>query len=125
MAERSKYRSLNPALIIKSLETLVRRIEERFPRAGLAIVSRDLVDFAKETTDRSHKSKRSNIWLKLLIWAAILAGVALLAVAADVIFTRTKANDDLFGTLQGIHAGFNIVVLWAQPCFLSPRLKCG
>jgi hypothetical protein len=123
LAGLSKYRSLDPALIIKSLETLVRRIEERFPGAGLAVVCRDLVDLAKETTARSHKIKRSNIWLKLLIWAAIFAGIALLTVVADVIFTSTKANDDLFGALQGIDSGFNIVVLMGATLFFVSSLE--
>jgi hypothetical protein len=127
VAGSSKYRRLDPALLIKSLETLVRRIEERFPGAGLANVCRDLVALARETTDRSDKINRTNILLRLLIWLSIFAGVALLLAVAQIIFSSTKANDDLFGTLQGVDSGFNIVVLMGATLFfvssLETRLK--
>lgn len=127
MASSSKYRRLDPGLIIKSLETLVRRIEERFPGAGLANVCRDLVALAKETTDRSDKISHANVLMRLLIWMSIFAGVALLLAVAQIIFSSTKANDDLFGTLQGVDSGFNIVVLTGATLFfvssLEARLK--
>jgi hypothetical protein len=123
----SKYRSLDAPLIIQSLELLVRRIEERFPGAGLASVCRDLTSLAKETNEKSRKINRTNVFLRLLIWVAILAGVALLVAVAGIIFTSTKANDDLFGTLQGVDSGFNIVVLMGATLYfissLETRLK--
>ncbi len=76
MAATSKYRALDARLIIQSLELLVRRIEERFPGAGLAGVCRDLVGLAKETSEQSRKINRTNIFLRFLIWLAIFAGVA-------------------------------------------------
>lgn len=119
----SRYRQLDPALIIKSLDTLVQRIEERFPRAGLANVCRDLVGLAKETSERAHNITRPHIFLRLLIWASIFAGLFLLIAVAQIIFTGTKANDDLFGTLQGIDSGFNIVVLMGASLFFMSSLE--
>jgi hypothetical protein len=119
----SKYRKLDPGLIIASLEQLVRRIEERFPGAGLANVCRDLVDLANETTERALAISRANLGLRLLIWAAIFAGLALLAAVAHLIFTSTKANDDLFGTLQGVDSGFNIIVLTGATLFFVWSLE--
>lgn len=118
-----KYRRLDPDLIIKSLEMLVRRIEERFPGAGLANVCRDLVALANETTERALTITRSNFLLRLVIWLAIASGLALLVAVGQIIFTSTKASDDLFGTLQGIDSGFNIVVLTGATLFFVSSLE--
>ncbi len=111
MAAAPKYRALDPRLIIQSLEILVRRIEERFPGAGLSNVCRDLVALSKETTVHAQKINRPHLFLRFIIWIAITAGLILLIAIAQIILSGTKANDDLFGTLQGIDSGFNIVVL--------------
>jgi hypothetical protein len=123
LAGPSKYRSLDPALIIKSLEMLVRRIEERFPGAGLASVCRDMVTLAAETTTRSQEINRPHLFLRFVIWVAITAGLALLIAVAQLILTGTKATDDLFGTLQGIDSGFNIVVLMGATLFFVSSLE--
>jgi hypothetical protein len=123
VAKISKFRNLDPGLLIQSLETLVHRIEERFPGAGLANVCRDLVDLGKQTTVRYQKINHPNILLRLLIWATIFAGLALLLTVGQIIFTSTKATDDLFGTLQGIDSGFNIVVLMGATMFFVSSLE--
>jgi hypothetical protein len=127
LAQRTIYRRLDPAQIVKTLEVLLRRMEERFPGSGLASVCKDLVALAHDTSTRSEKVARSNLALKSLIWLSILAGVLLLAAVARLIFTSTKTSDDLFGTLQGIDSGFNILVLMGATLFfissLESRLK--
>ena len=123
MAHRSTYRKLDPGLITKTLEALLRRIEERFPGSGLGRVCTDLVTLARDTSARSEKVARSNIALKTLIWLAIAAGVLLLVAVAQLIFTSTKTNDDLFGTLQGIDSGFNIIVLMGATLFFVSTLE--
>jgi hypothetical protein len=123
MASPSKYRALDARLIVQSLDILVRRIEERFPGAGLASVCRDLVTLANDTGERARKINRTNIFLRLLIWLAIFAGVGLLVGVAGIIFTSTKANDDLFGTLQGVDSGFNIVVLTGATLYFISSLE--
>jgi hypothetical protein len=127
VAGASKYRRLDPSLITQTLEALLRRIEERFPGSGLGRVCTDLVTLARDTSARSEKVARSNLALKTLIWLAIAAGVLLLVAVAQLIFTSTKTNDDLFGTLQGIDSGFNIIVLMGATLFfvstLESRLK--
>ncbi len=119
----SKYRKLDPNLVLQSLETLVRRIEERFPGAGLANVCRDLVALARETSQRAHEINRPHLFLRFVIWVAITAGIALLIAVAQLILTGTKATDDLFGTLQGIDSGFNIVVLMGATLYFVSSLE--
>ena len=123
MAPRTVYRRLDPAQITKTLEVLLLRIEERFPGSGLANVCKDLVALARDTAARSEKVARSNLALKALIWLAIAAGVLLLVAVAQLIFTSTKTNDDLFGTLQGIDSGFNIIVLMGATLFFVSTLE--
>ncbi len=123
MATPPKYRALDPRRIIQSLEILVRRIEERFPGAGLANVCRDLVDLSKETTVHAQQINRPHLFLRFIIWLAITAGLALLIAVAQLILAGTKATDDLFGTLQGIDSGFNIVVLMGATMFFVSSLE--
>ncbi len=47
----------------------------------------------------------------------------LLVAVAGIIFTSTKANDDLFGTLQGVDSGFNIVVLTGATLYFISSLE--
>jgi len=49
LAHRSTYRKLDPGLITKTLEALLRRIEERFPGSGLGRVCTDLVTLARDS----------------------------------------------------------------------------
>ena len=123
MTTRRNYRALDAGRIIESLELLVRRIEERFPRAGLADVCRELVDLAKETTVKTRKITRPHLFLRFIIWVAITAGLGLLIAVAQLIFSGTKATDDLYGTLQGIDSGFNIVVLMGATLFFVSSLE--
>ncbi len=123
MAAPTKYRTLDPKLIIASLEQLVRRIDERFPGAGLASVCRDLVELAEETAVKAQEINRPHLFLRFIIWVAITAGLALLIAVAQLILVGTKANDDLFGTLQGIDSGFNIVVLMGATLFFVSSLE--
>jgi hypothetical protein len=123
LAPSPKYRTLDPALIIKSLETLVRRFQERFPGARLASVCRDLVAVTGETTARTESINRPHLFLRFVIWVAITAGLALLIAVAQLIFVGTKATDDLFGTLQGIDSCFNIVVLTGATLYFVSSLE--
>ncbi|MBS0234937.1 MAG: hypothetical protein JSR99_15800 [Proteobacteria bacterium] len=123
MATAPKYRTLDPSLVLASIEQLVRRIDERFPGTGLANVCRDLVELAKETAVRARDINRPHLLLRFFIWLAITAGLALLVAVARIIFSGTKANDDLFGTLQGIDSGFNIVVLMGASLFFVSSLE--
>jgi hypothetical protein len=117
------YRTLEPGKIIATLETLGARIAERFPGSGLSNVCTDLIALGRETSLRSNAIAQPNFWLRLIIWLAIAAGIALLTTVGHTIFTSTKASDDLFGTVQGIDSGFNIVVLVGATLFFVSSLE--
>ena len=117
------YRTIEPEPIIKTLATLERRISERFPGSGLGKVCADLIKLARDTAARLASITRPNVGLRLLIWLAIAAALALLTSVAYILFTSTKTSDDLFSTLQGIDSGFNILVLTGATLFFAISLE--
>jgi len=120
------YRSLNPEKIVETIATLSRRIDERFPEAGLGKVCHELLTIAGESQERSawiakpHKSLRIVTWLVLIIMAA---GLAL--VLANAAWPRS--GFDVVALVQVSEAGLNItILLGAAALFLATadvRLK--
>lgn len=121
------YCSLEPDKIIKTLVSLEQRISLRFPASGLARVCAELVSLARDTQARTGTIAKSNPFVRSGSWLAILAGLALLVALGTSIVTSTKTSDDLYGTLQGIDAAFNLLVLLGAALFflitLENRLK--
>jgi hypothetical protein len=70
------YRSLDPAGVVETIEALVKRIDERFPSAGLGEVCRELHAIARESRSKSDWIARPNHWLRLAAAAVVLLGVA-------------------------------------------------
>ena len=117
------YRTLDPERIVSSLDRLTRRIEERFPGAGLATVSAELADIARETTGRVERIGRPAIVTRVIIALLLLLGFIALAGLARMIVVHTKATDDLYGTMQGIDASFNIIVLISAATYFLISLE--
>ena len=117
------YRTLDATKIVQSLDLLSRRIDERFPGAGLAKVAAELTGIARDTGARSAMIARPAILTRLLVLLVFLAGLALLGFVLFLLLSKTKAGDDLFGTLQGIDAGFNIFVLMGATLFFMFSLE--
>ncbi|MGA7804030.1 hypothetical protein [Bradyrhizobium sp.] len=111
------YRTLAADEIIATLARLEQRIGERFPGAGLARVCAELTEIARQTHRRSGEIARPNLWLRSIVGIILVAGAALLAFVGVKLWSNTKTSDDLYGTLQGIDAGFNILVLMGAALF--------
>ena len=111
------YRTLAADEIIATLARLEQRIGERFSGAGLAGVCAELTEIARQTHRRSSDIARPNLWLRSIVGIILAAGVALLVFVGVKLWSNTKASDDLYGTLQGIDAGFNILVLMGAALF--------
>ena len=121
------YRALEPARIVESLVTLEKRIEERFPAAGLARVCNELTTIAREHSATAERIGRPNMWLRggvLLLLASCL--LMLTRIGGLIDFSKTSA-DNVYTVLQGIEATMNILVLMgAAALFLvtfEERLK--
>lgn len=111
------YRALSADEIIATLARLEQRIGERFPGVGLARVCAELTEIARQTHRRSGDIARPNLWLRSIIGIILAAGAALLAFVGVKLWSNMKTSDDLYGTLQGIDAGFNILVLMGAALF--------
>ena len=72
------YRSLNSAKIVSTLESLQRRVFERFPQASLAKVCAELTEIARENDGRAQMLMRPNYLLRAISGLVILAGLGLI-----------------------------------------------
>lgn len=101
---------LDSAEIIKTVETLVVRIGERFPKSGLREVCQRLELIAQHASQRSAEISEPILWLRtvmvvlsLLILVSFIATVALLAPQARQI--------GFIDFVQSLEAGINDLVL--------------
>ncbi len=121
------YQKLDPNKIVETLEQLERRVVERFPGAGLGRVGAELITIARKTHERSEEIAKPDWRLRTLVGALLAIGAFLLAQLGLHVFGTTKAENELFGTLQGIDSAFNILVLMGAALFfmvtLEERLK--
>jgi len=118
---------LIPDRVVETLEMLLARILERFGKCGLANVCAQLCQIAREDTQRALSIGRSYIWLRILVFVMLAAGVGgLVWVLSLIDFTRTAA-DSVYSVLQGIEAAANLTVLTGAAMLslikLEERLK--
>ena len=116
------FRTLDSAQIVATLETLRRRIVERFPAASLARVCAELIAIAGESRARTARIQRPDYGLRTGIGAIIVGGLALLAYAAGLIEVK-KEGTNVYGILQGIESGFNIILLMGAAIFFLATLE--
>jgi hypothetical protein len=118
------YRQLDASAIIKTIRTLEQRIRERFPGSGLAAVCHDLVNVGESTHRKAEAIAKPNLWLRALIYVAILAGAAGLGYTAWTL-TRSinvQVGTEVFGFFQGIDAVMHIVVVVSAALFFAISL---
>jgi hypothetical protein len=117
------YRTLNPQMIVSTLDRLRARIHERFPHAGLERVCGELCEISRRAHRRVERIERPAYMLRTVIVLVIAMGLALLMYVAHVLFTMQKASNDLFGTIQAVDATFNIVVLTGASIYFLASLE--
>ncbi|MDH4351045.1 MAG: hypothetical protein OEY20_14405 [Gemmatimonadota bacterium] len=118
--------SLNPDEIVRTIEALSRRIEERFPGAGLGRLCAQLLEVARHARERAAWIARPLLALRMATWALvalILAGL----VTTLVRFEMPPGGFDLGEFIQILEAGINDVVLIGVAVFflitLETRIK--
>ena len=113
------YRTLDPDKIIATLAQLERRIGDRFPGSGLARVSAELTQVARETKARVAAVAATNHTLRIISTLSLIAGLSLLAYLVTIIEVK-RDSENLYGVMQGFDSAFNIIVLMgAGVLFLS------
>ena len=104
------YRALDSTLIIATLEQLQRRVSERFPHAGLTKVCHELTEIARENDARVQMLARPNYGLRALSSLVVVVGLGLFGYVWRFIEVK-RETESVYSVLQGIDAGFNILVL--------------
>jgi hypothetical protein len=116
------YRTLNSTLILQTTDTLVRRIDGRFPGSGLGQVAAELVEVAAQTEATIARLRRPNWALR----GAIVAALVLLFAIAVVIPVSIGVRSDVPGIsdlLQGIEAAINNVIFLVIGVFFLATLE--
>ena len=104
------YSKLDPELILKTADTLERRIGERFPQSGLRKVAAELAETGRTISAEAAAIEKDDWFWRSMTWAGILAGaVTLFFVARTLRFDRIETGT--FDVLQGVEALFNTLVL--------------
>jgi hypothetical protein len=116
------YRTLDPDRIVKTLDQLQARIDERFPGRGLGKLCGELVDVARTTKARAERIAAPNLWLRFGSIAVIMVGVAL-ASYVGLIIEYKHSTDNLFGVVQGIEALMNVLVLSGAAIFFLSTIE--
>jgi hypothetical protein len=102
---------LRPGPVVETIGRLVARVFERFGDCGLYRVCAQLYQIAKEDTRRAVGIARSYMWLRALVFAILVTGLAVLGWMLTLIdFTKTAA-DNVYSVAQGIEAAANLTVL--------------
>lgn len=104
------YRTLNAHNIERTLETLLCRIQERFPERGLARLCAELLAIAREDRERLAWRKKPNLWLRGAIGLILVTGVAALTWLFTGI-THMELDAEAISAVQGIEAVLNISAL--------------
>src|SRR5262245_23280079 len=96
------YRALDPDKVIETIGQLRNRITERVPGAGLGEVCAELLQIAQENTSRAELISRSNMPLRLAIFALLAVGSAALIWIALLFRAVPAAADNVYSVLQGV-----------------------
>lgn len=104
------YRSLDPEKIVATVETLGRRIDERFPTAGLSKVCQELLAVARESQERAAWIGKPHRLLRFAI--GVLIAIIVAGIASILLSLRMPAGGfDAGGLLQASEAGINLLIV--------------
>ncbi len=116
------YRTLDPAKITETLETLGQRICDRFPGSGLSRVSHELIGLARQTSERIVEVARPHWGLRLVFATVIAAALALVATLMFLASTM-KGSDQLSDAMQGLDASVNLAIVLGGAAFFVSTLE--
>ncbi len=122
------HQQLDSEKIIETVQTLHRRMQERFPQAGLSGVCEKLLEISRQARKRSEAIARP------IPWVRILSGTVIAAVLITLGWTIKSAKPpdeplSMAEIVQVMEAGINDVVLIGATVFflvtLETRIKRG
>lgn len=104
------FRSLDPAQILQTTETLERRVRDRFPDRGLAQVAGEVTALARGIRDEVAILAPPIWWLRGLVALVVAAGAAVFLWVGSILPLR-DVGQDAIGSVQGIEAAINTGLL--------------
>jgi hypothetical protein len=104
------FRSLDPTKILATAETLERRVRERFPDRGLALVAAEVVALARKVTTEVGILAPPIWWLRGLVALIVTGGAAVFLWVGSIVPLR-DIGQDAVGSVQGIEAAINTLLL--------------
>lgn len=116
------YRTLSPDHIVRTVETLERRIVERFPGCGLANVCAELSEIARNSKAKVTAASEPNMPLRIGIGCVLLLGLAALAYVGTIIEVK-RDSENLFGVLEGIDAAVNTLIVTGAGIYFLTTLE--
>ncbi len=122
MGDTGSYRQLMLSEILVTTEQLGKRIEERFPGAGLGGVCRDLERQCRETDANIAVLCRPNYWIR---GAVVLCVLILMAMVVGIVMgVAPRPEKPAVGEfLQGLEAGVNDAVFIGAAIWFLTRLE--
>jgi hypothetical protein len=104
------YRTLNADQIERTIETLLHRIQDRFPKRGLVKLCTELLNIARQDRERLAWQSKPNLWLRSGV-ALILAAGAGASVWLVLHLRRMQFEAEVISAVQGLEAVINIIAL--------------
>jgi hypothetical protein len=123
-----RYEQLDPDKIVETVDTLSRRIHERFPQAGLNQVCHKLLEISRRARDRAAEIDRPILWARALSGGIILLLTAMVAgVVWSTLEGKTWRELDAADTVQVVESVLNELVAIGITIFflvsIETRLK--
>lgn len=115
----ASYRQLDPARIVETIGLLQRRIEERFPSAGLSNVIAELKKVAEESVTRSEWARRPNIPIRILSW--LLAACIIAIIIGFFLKMRIPEMHDMVAFTQFLEAALSAIGIIGAAIFSTLR----
>ena len=103
--------TLDPRRVIETIGKLKKRIDERFPGAGLGAVCGELLAVAQDSSERAWQIARRPVLLRLGIFLLCAGALGLLAWVLSRLEFSQAAADSVYTVFQGMEAVANLVVL--------------
>jgi hypothetical protein len=115
-------RNLDAELLIKTLDRLQARIEERFPKAGLGRVCEETIEAGRRAAEEAAGLSKP-IWpLRVGVIAVIILGVAAQIWAASLLHV-SQAELDAPSLIQGLEATVNLLILFGGAAWFLITLE--
>jgi hypothetical protein len=120
----NQRRVLDPMHVVRTLQQLQARIEERFPTSGLAQVAADLAETGAKTAERARALARPYFGLQFLVaLVAVTAAGVELYLASRIDWSTIGRKEDVVVLTQGLESAVNLSLLAAGAIWFLARLE--